>query len=278
MSGDVPVDESPEQDTSGAPPSSVAPPQNELRPQLDNDRLIAGLVDPEFPVALRGYDREAVDVYVARVDSYIDRVRAALETSHSPDAAVRQALAVVGEETSAILQRAQQSADHLTQRARDQADAKLAEAEHHLAGARADAKRMVGRAQAEAERIRGEADAQISNLDADVDAIWQERARLVEDVRALAATLQTMADEADARFPAEAEAPAPTALQLVDQPTVEAAPPFKVEYGEEQPTPRPADPERSVAPPDPDSPGPSTPAAQATAEHEAARAEDDAER
>jgi cell division septum initiation protein DivIVA len=260
----VPVDETPERETGSTPMGSVPPPGSG-KPAADHELLIASLIDPEFPIALRGYDRAVVDNYLARVRA----VLAELETSRSPDAAVRQALDAVGEETKSILQRAQESADHLTARQREKADAMVAQAERSVAEAKAEAERIIAAARADGERIRSEANAQLSTLDADVDAIWQERARLIEDVRALAASLGTMADEAAARFPAEADAPAPSALQLVEQPTVEAPPPFEEEEevaGDE---------ELAAEDETAETPGPATPAAQATAEHEAATAEDE---
>jgi cell division septum initiation protein DivIVA len=268
----VPVDETPERETGSTTVGSVPPPGGANR-AADHDRLIAALIDPDFPIGLRGYDRVAVDDYLARVRA----VLADLETSRSPDAAVRQALDAVGEETKAILQRAQQSADHLTARQREKADAMVAEAERLVADARTEAERILAAARADAERIRGEANAQISTLDADVDAIWQERARLLEDTRGLASALVAMADEADARFPAETDAASPSALQLVDQPTVEAAPPFADEEelpGDEATAETEAE-ARTAEPPDSEGPGPATPAAQANAEHEAAAAEDE---
>ena len=84
----------------------------------DQDQLIAQVRDAVFPLALRGYDREAVDAYVKRVN----RLVTDLEASRSPEAAIRRALDQVGEETSGILQRAQQTANEITERSRGSAD------------------------------------------------------------------------------------------------------------------------------------------------------------
>jgi DivIVA domain-containing protein len=260
----VPIDETPDGVTGSTAVGSVAPPGGPQRAAGRHQELVAELADPAFPVALRGYDRVAVDDYLVRVRAAL----AELETSRSPDAAVRQALDAVGEETKAILQRAQQSADHLTARQREQSDAMVADAERTLAGARAEAERIVAAAHADRETIRAEANAQVGKLDADVDVIWQERARLIEDVRGLGAALEAMADEAETRFPAEpdAEAGSPSALQLVEQPTVEAAPPLSPDELAEAELDAQLDDE--AMPPDADVPGPATPGAQATAEDE----------
>ena len=50
-----------------------------------------------FPVAVRGYDRRAVDAYVTRVN----RVIAELEATRSPQSAVKRALERAEEQRSA---------------------------------------------------------------------------------------------------------------------------------------------------------------------------------
>jgi DivIVA domain-containing protein len=67
-----------------------------------------------FPVSVRGYDRHAVDAYVARVN----RVIAELEVSRSPQAAVRHALDRVGEQTITILNEARESAEKIADAAK----------------------------------------------------------------------------------------------------------------------------------------------------------------
>lgn len=132
-----------------------------------------------FPSALRGYDREAVDNYVERVN----RLIAELEISRSPESAVKHAVAQVSEETRGILERAHQTAEEITARSRSKADDRIQEAER------------------EAEEIREAAEARVHELDADAEAIWAERLRLIEDVRDVSERLLAVADEAAARFP-----------------------------------------------------------------------------
>src|SRR5947199_7297915 len=62
------------------PPSSVVSAR-------ERERLIKQTRDTEFPVALRGYDRGAVDRYV----EHVNRLLADLEISSSPESAVRHA-------------------------------------------------------------------------------------------------------------------------------------------------------------------------------------------
>ena len=83
------------------------------------------LRDVHFPVALRGYDRAAVDRYVQQVN----RLIAELEMSQSPESAIRAALDEVSEETRGLLERAHETADEITARSRAMADERLEQAE-----------------------------------------------------------------------------------------------------------------------------------------------------
>jgi DivIVA domain-containing protein len=144
---------------------------------------IAEVREAGFPIALRGYEREAVDAYVERVQSLISE----LEASGSPEAAIRRALDQVGEETSSILQRAQQTANEITERSRASADDRIREAER------------------EARMVAADAEERVRELEADYGAIWAERDRLLEQVRDLAERLLGTADDAAERFPTQDE-------------------------------------------------------------------------
>jgi cell division septum initiation protein DivIVA len=141
--------------------------------------------EPAFPIVLRGYDRGAVDEHLDGLNRLIEELR----TARSPQAAVRQALDRVGEETSAILQRAHEMADEITESAR-------AEARRHLDAAHRDA-----------ESLRSEAERAARALASDSDAVWQDRGSLIEDLRKLAESVLEVADDAAERItksPAEA--------------------------------------------------------------------------
>jgi DivIVA domain-containing protein len=103
----------------------------------------ARVSDPAFALALRGYDRAAVDAYVERVT----RIVAELEASRSPREAVRQALERVGEETTDILRRAHDTGEEITSKAR-------AEAEELRARTEADADELRSRTKAETDELR----------------------------------------------------------------------------------------------------------------------------
>ena len=140
------------------------------------------VADVEFPTALRGYDRLAVDAYVRKTSQLV----AELQATRSPDAAIRRALERVGEEVSGILQRAHETGERITAQSRS-------EAEDRLEAARQEAAQIVSSAE---ERVR--------ELDAETDRIWAERHRIVEDTRELAQELLGLTDTAANSFPAEA--------------------------------------------------------------------------
>jgi DivIVA domain-containing protein len=145
----------------------------------EQERMVEEIRSITFPTVMRGYDRDAVDAYVERVN----RLIAELEISRSPESAVKHAVAQVSEETRSILERAHETAEDITTRSRAQADDRLQQAER------------------EAGEVREAAEARVHELDADAEAIWAERVRLIEDVRDVAERLLAVADEAAARFP-----------------------------------------------------------------------------
>jgi DivIVA domain-containing protein len=91
----------------------------------ERNRLREEVREVDFPIALRGYDRAAVDRYVKEVN----RVIAELEITSSPEAAIRHALAEVSEETRGLLERAHETAEQITARSRARADDRLQQAE-----------------------------------------------------------------------------------------------------------------------------------------------------
>ena len=153
----------------------------------------------DFPVVLRGYDRLAVDAYVKRVSQLV----AELDASRSPEHAVRRALQRVGEEVSGILQRAHETAEQITSQSR-------VEAEDRLNTARREAEAVVVGARTEADALLVDAQRRLKELDAETDRIWEERHRIVEDARNLAAQLLSTAESAMERFPAAEDLSAET--------------------------------------------------------------------
>ena len=145
--------------------------------------------DVDFPIALRGYDRAAVDQYVEDVN----RAIAELEISSSPQSAIRHALEQVSEETSGLLQRAHETADEITERSRTQADDRLQRAQTE-----ADEVREV--AAREAKEMRDQAQARVDELARNADAIAADRRRLIDEVMEISERLGELAREEAQRF------------------------------------------------------------------------------
>jgi cell division initiation protein len=141
------------------------------------------VVNTDFPVALRGYDRVAVDEYVRQTSQLV----AELQSTRSPDAAIRRALERLGEQISGILQRAHDTAEQITTQSRG------------------DAEDRVEAARQEAANIVAGAEQRVRDLDAETDRIWAERHRIVDDTRELARQLLALAEPAADRFPAAEE-------------------------------------------------------------------------
>ena len=149
------------------------------------DNPVSEAADVHFPVALRGYDRIAVDAYVRQTSQLV----AELQAARSPEAAVRRALERVGEQISGILQRAHDTAEQITAQSRSEAEDRLEEA------------------RLEAARITASAEQRLKELDAETDRIWAERQQIVEDTRELARQLTGLTDSAADRFPAADDTP-----------------------------------------------------------------------
>src|SRR5690349_14354026 len=149
------------------------------------DNPVSEAANVHFPVALRGYDRIAVDAYVRQTSQLV----AELQATRSPEAAVRRALERVGEQISGILQRAHETAEQITAQSRSEAEDRLEEARQ------------------EAARITASAEQRLRDLDAETDRIWAERQQIVEDTRELARQLTGLTDSAADRFPAADETP-----------------------------------------------------------------------
>ena len=159
------------------PPGSPAPPGPAV--QAAPGTLASDMGQTSFPIVLRGYDRVAVEAYVTRVVATI----AELEAARSPEGAVKRALDQVGEETSSILKRAQETAEEMTAKARTESEERVRNAER------------------DADALVRDAEARARELDTDNDALWAQRRQLIEDMRGLAGELLRVADEAVERLP-----------------------------------------------------------------------------
>src|SRR5215211_5315866 len=132
------------------------------------------ITNRSFPVVMRGYDRAAVDSFVQEV---LELVRD-LEGRQSQESVVQRAIEEVGEETASILQRAHETADEIAARSRAQAEGRIQRAER------------------EAELLRQEADGYSEKIVVDTRLLWEERQRLIDDIRQLADDVRATADDA----------------------------------------------------------------------------------
>jgi DivIVA domain-containing protein len=151
------------------PPDPPLPPDAPASEQLR---------EVSFPIAMRGYERAAVDDFVNAVRVMV----AQLEADQTREGAVQKALDDVGVETAGILQRAHATADELTARSRAEADARVRRAEN------------------EADEVRRYADDYSEQVVVDTRLLWEERQRLIEDIRRLADEVLATADDAMERL------------------------------------------------------------------------------
>ncbi len=116
------------------------------------------ILDVSFPVAVRGYDRRAVDAYIKRVN----RVIAELKVRSSPPAAVRHALEQAEDKVQRLLQAARDAAEEITASAQQ-------EAEENTARVKAEAAELIVNTSAEADRVKAEAEERLANARRDAD-------------------------------------------------------------------------------------------------------------
>jgi len=135
------------------------------------------LANREFPLAVRGYDRHAVDEFVQEVLQLVSE----LEGRQTRESVVQRALDEIGEETAGILQRAHETADEIAARSRAQAEGRIQRAER------------------EADMLRQQADAYSEQLVVDTRILWQERQRLIQEIRQLAEEVLATAEDASER-------------------------------------------------------------------------------
>jgi cell division initiation protein len=174
------------------------PPEQSSTQNLPAAESAAELLrDADFPLAVRGYDRRAVDDFLTELAGLVDE----LEGRQLRERVVQRALDEVGEQTAGILQRANETADELSARSRAQAEGRLQRAER------------------EAELLKSEADKYAEQVAVDTRKLWSEREQLLEEVRRLADEVLATAEDAVERF----KAPEAVAQELARQEAAESA-------------------------------------------------------
>jgi phage repressor protein C with HTH and peptisase S24 domain len=156
---------------------------------------------------MRGYDREAVDEYVTRVN----QVLAELQITAAPESAIRHALEQVTDETKGLLERAHETADEITRRSRSQADDRVQratqEAQELHDASEQEARQLRDDSANEARQVREAAEGRVRELEADARGIIEERARLIGELRELVRRLGEFADGAAGHYPSGPPAP-----------------------------------------------------------------------
>ncbi len=141
--------------------------------------------DARLPVGPLGYSRAAVDERIAALESELDELR----RTEAPPISITDEIERLGEQTASILVVAHDQATETTRRAQEQAD------------------RCIADAAANAVAMTEQAKHHLRELDTETDAIWQERAKLLDDARTVGLSLIALAEEGLERFPAESKAP-----------------------------------------------------------------------
>ncbi len=161
-------------------------------------------VFPRFPMARQGYDCVAVDEHVGDLERELmelDQELAQLRARVTSDRQVEAELQRIGEQTSSILITAHDTAQETTKAAQAEADRCLADAAANALAITEDATR------------------QLRELEGEMTALKVTRQRLLEDVRDIAGSLSSIAEDAGERFPAFSSdiaarrGPAPVAAQ-----------------------------------------------------------------
>jgi len=166
--------------------------------------MVAG-APPRFALTRYGYDQSEVDRQLDELERELaDRDRklaarerevAELRAAEKPPMSITEEIERLGEQTASILVVAHDQAHETTRRAHEQAE------------------RCIADAAANAVAITSEAKERLRELDDETDSVWRERERLLEDTRTVSGALASLVDEAEARFPADADkaaAPGPS--------------------------------------------------------------------
>src|SRR4051794_21707518 len=154
--------EGPQQEPRPEPPAEQQPRPRTVRQRPSRHRGAVDRVrDVQFPLALRGYDRAAVDAHLAQMAQLV----AELEATQLRENVVQRALDEVGEQTSGILQHAHDTAEEITSRSRSQPEGRIQRAER------------------EAEQIRREAQQYADRVANDMGRLTEERRRLIAGLR-----------------------------------------------------------------------------------------------
>jgi len=151
---------------------------------------------PEFASAMRGYDREQVDVYVEELlvllDATEERARVAESQVESG------AHATVGPRVTQIFDLAMAEASELRESVRAETDEQLADAQRRaaelVATAERDAEAIMVQARADGEQARAEQEAELELMQRQAEALEARKNHLIDELRRLQGALGSAAD------------------------------------------------------------------------------------
>jgi DivIVA protein len=146
------------------------------------------LEDSRFPVSPLGYHRGAVDERIAALENELEELR-----NENSQISITEEIEKLGEQTASILVVAHDQAHETTRQAQQQAERCIADAAANAVAMTEQAKRN------------------LREIDNETDAVWRERARLLDDARSVGLSLIALAEEGLERFPEETKAPEPLA-------------------------------------------------------------------
>lgn len=136
-----------------------------------------------FPLVRHGYDRSAVDEYIAALERELaaaDRELAESQAASAADA-VASELKRIGEQTSGVLMAAHEQREEIVRRAQEEAD------------------RCVAEAKATASVLTAACEQRLEKLKGQTVAAQGERDRLLGDLSAISVALAAVVDSADER-------------------------------------------------------------------------------
>ena len=142
------------------------------------DRARAAELPPRFPVTRQGYDRTVVDERFAELEQEVielDRELVNMQASTPPKGDAAAEIARTGEQVSAILIAAHESADETKRLAEAEADRRIADAESRVRS------------------ITGDASRELKRLQDEMASLKRERDRLLDDIRTIADRLGALA-------------------------------------------------------------------------------------
>jgi hypothetical protein len=155
----------------------------------DPEDVLDSVSGAEYDMGLGGeeeipagdYDATAAEARIVELERELEELRA-----RRPPMSVAEELERLGEQTASILVVAHDQAHETKRLAQEQADSCIADAAANAVAITEKAKR------------------ELRELDEETDSVWRERARLLDDARAVGAALIALTDEAAERFPEDA--------------------------------------------------------------------------